>query len=225
MRFDDEIDGAVMEEEASAYYANILLPYSPLVGKLLEKVRDSGLSFDVIAPDHGPVWRSAPSWILSRYADWSTGCGGPRVVIAYDTMWGSTARMARAIGEGASVDGVDVRLLEMGSSHRSDVATALLGSSALFVGSSTLNNDILPTLADLLTYLRGLKPRGLMGDAFGSYGWSGESVARLRSYLQDMSVDLLGEGVRVQYVPDQDALGVCRDLGRRAAERVVVTSG
>ena len=225
MRFDDEMDNAIMEEEAAAYYANILLPYSPLVGKLLEKVRGSGLSFDIIAPDHGPIWRSDPSWIVGRYSGWSKGCSGPRVVVVYDTMWGSTAGMARAIGEGASVDGVEVRVLSMGSSHRSDVATALLGASALLAGSPTLNNDLLPSMADLLTYLRGLKPTGLVGDAFGSYGWSGESVARLRSYMQDMSVDLLGDGIRVQYVPDQSALAACRDLGKKTADRIREING
>ncbi|MBN1433178.1 FprA family A-type flavoprotein, partial [Candidatus Fermentibacterales bacterium] len=117
--FDDQNDTGLLAEESAAYYANILMPYSGLVGKLLERVGAMGLELDIIAPDHGPVWRRDPQWIIGRYASWSSGVRKPRLVIAYDTMWGSTARMANAMLEGASLPGVEVRLIRMDGSHRS----------------------------------------------------------------------------------------------------------
>ena len=42
-----------------------------------------------------------------------------------------------------------------------------------------------------MTYLKGLKPANLVGAAFGSYGWSGESVKHLEAILKEMQVDIV----------------------------------
>jgi len=219
-RFADEIEPAVLEEEAARYYANILLPLSPLVGKLLEKVGKLGLAIDVIAPSHGPVWRKDPEHIAARYGEWAAGGAKRKAVVAYDTMWQSTAAMARAVGDGLAAAGVETVVVPLRESHRSDVATEVLEAGALLVGSPTLNNGIFPTVADMLTYLKGLKPRNLVGAAFGSYGWSGEAVAQMEEALRGMGVSVVEEGLRVKYVPDGEALWGCAALGRRAAEKL-----
>ena len=224
-RFDDELDRHRMREEAAAYYANILQPYSPLILKLLDRVSGAGLDIRTIAPDHGPVWRGDPGWIIDLYAGWAGGTGRHGVVIVYDTMWGSTGIMARAIAEGARDGGAEAVVIPMSSAHRSDVATQLLEASVIFAGSPTLNNDLFPTMADTLTYLRGLKPAGLSGMAFGSYGWSGESVARVEDYLSDMKVPLLGEGIRSKYVPDDECLALCIESGRKGSELALEAVG
>ena len=138
----------------------------------------------------------------------------------YDTMWGSTARMARAIGEGLRAGGSTVRLMSMSVSHRSDVATELLDAGALIVGSPTLNRNIFPTLADVLTYLKGLAPKNLIGTAFGSYGWASQAVKQLTAALTDIGVELIGDGVDACYVPDSEALSRCRALGKQVADRL-----
>ena len=143
-RFDDEIDPAILDYEAATYYANILLPYSPLVLKLLEKVTAAGLSFKIIAPDHGPVWRKDIGGIIGRYARWAAQKPTAKAVVVYATMWHSTEKMARAIGEGLAAGGLRVKLMSMDEVHRSDVVYELLGAGALAVGSSTLNNNMLP---------------------------------------------------------------------------------
>jgi len=65
-----------------------------------------------------------------------------------------------------------------------------------------------------------LKPPRLVGAAFGSYGWSGEAVAQLIETLRAMKIEVLGDGVRVKYVPDADALTQCYALGAMVAERI-----
>ena len=139
-------------------------------------------------------------------------------MIVYDTMWQSTAKMAQAVAEGLTAGGTPVRLLPLSGSHRSDVATELLDAGALLVGTPTLNNHLFPTVADVLTYLKGLKPRNLLGAAFGSYGWSGEAVSQVNDMLTAMNVTLVSEGVKVKYVPDNAALSQCYALGRQVAE-------
>jgi len=217
-RFDDQIDESILDFEAGKYYANIIMPYAGLVSKLLERVPKTGWDIKLVAPDHGPVWRSKIPWILSRYTRWASGAPSDKAVVVYDTMWQSTALMARAIGEGLSAGGTLAKVMPMAAHHRSDVVTEILNAGALIVGSPTLNNNIFPTMADALVYLKGLRPTNLIGAAFGSYGWSGESVAQLNGLLAEMKVETIDEGIKVKNVPTVDDLAGCFALGKKTSD-------
>ena len=219
-RFDYEIDFTILKTEAAKYYANIILLYSPMVKKLLKKLGDIELKPKFIAPDHGPVWHKHIDKICGFYETWSSQKTTKKAVIVYATMWGSTAKMARAIGEGIASNGTKVNVMPLEVCHRSDVATEILNAGALVVGSPTLNNNIFPTLADTLTYLKGLKPKNLVGAAFGSYGWSGEAVKHLETYLEDMKVEIVEKGLNVKYIPTEEDLGKCRELGVAIGENL-----
>jgi flavorubredoxin len=219
-RYADEIERWVLEYEAAKYYANILLPLSPIVAKGLEKVKRLGIAIDMIAPSHGPIWRKDPGEIVRWYAGWAEGLVKKKAVVAYDTMWQSTAAMAQAIGDGLSEAGAVVKVLPLRASDRSELALELLDAGALLVGSPTLNNAPLPTVVDVLSYLKGLRPRKLVGAAFGSYGWSGEAVGQLEEKLRGMGIELATEGLKVRYVPDRQALSGCRALGRQVGGRM-----
>ena len=216
-RFADACDPAVLAYEAATYYANILLPYSPQVLKLIEKVKNAKLTFKIIAPDHGPIWRKETDAIIGRYAEWAAQKPEGRAVVVYATMWHSTERMARAISEGLAAGGLRVKVMSMDEVHRSDVMYELLCAGAVAVGSPTLNNHVLPNMADILTYMRGLKPRNMIAAAFGSYGWSGEAVREIEEVLTEMKLEKTGEGIRVKNVPDAEALSRCYDLGKDMA--------
>ncbi|MCY3022950.1 MAG: flavodoxin domain-containing protein [Planctomycetota bacterium] len=219
-RFDDQLSPALLDAEAAKYYANILLPLSSFVAKTIEKVAATGWTLDTIAPDHGPIWRKDPQRIVASYARWSRQPRINKAVVLYDTMWQSTDLMARAIGEGLAAGGTATRLMPLSGTHRSDIATEVLDAGALIVGAPTVNNEIFPTLADAMTYLRGLAPKGLIGASFGSYGWSGEAPKDLRAMLEEMKVELVGEPVRVVYAPAGEDLKRCYDLGLQVAARL-----
>ena len=219
-RFDDEIEEAILAEEAAKYYANILLPLSPLVAKQLDKVGKLGIAIKTIAPSHGPIWRDDPSKVVGWYAKWASGEAGDKAIVVYDTMWQSTAMMGKAIAEGIAGGGASVKLMPLRAAHRSDVATELLGAGAMVVGSPTLNNGLFPTVADVLSYIKGLKPPNLIGAAFGSYGWSGEAVGQIADALGEMKVEVVGEGIKAKYVPDAESLSRCFALGGEIAERL-----
>ncbi len=223
-RFDDEIDEGILYDEAARYYANILMPYSPVVRKLLTRVPELGLEFDLVAPDHGPIWRSRFGMITDAYAKWSEQAPTLKAVVVYDTMWGSTATMARAIADGLAAGGATPRLVPLQGSHRSDVAAELLEAGALLVGTPTINNNFFPSLGDVFSYLKGLRPRNLVGAAFGSYGWSGEGVAQVNAMLEEMKVELVSDGLSVQFVLDEERLEECRALGQSVAERLVANT-
>jgi flavorubredoxin len=223
-RWADEIDEGVLEWEGAKYFANILLPYSSLVLKLIDKVKSLNLAIDIIACDHGPMWRRDLSKIIGWYVRWAEQKPTLKAIVVFDTMWHSTAKMAEAIAEGLIAGGAHPKLMPLKSNHRSTVATEILDAGALLVGSPTINNNMYPSVADLLTYLKGLRPQNLIGAAFGSYGWSGEAVGQVRDILQAMNVELV-EGLRVKYVPGTDVLNQCYELGQSVAEKLKAKVG
>ena len=214
-RFDDEVDQSELMYQSAKYYANILLPYSPLVQKLIADVRSRGLAIDMIAPDHGLIWRSSPQRIIDAWERWSRQESREKAIVVYDTMWQSTETMAKAIGEGLQETGVSVRVMSLANVHRSDVVTEILDSRAIVLGSSTINNQMLPRVADLLCYLKGLRPAPKIAAAFGSYGWGGEAVKQINAAFEEMKFEIADDGLRVQYVPTTEDLGRCAELGRK----------
>lgn len=214
-RFDDEVDSHELLKHAAKYYANILLLYSPLIQKLLANVQQLGLEIDMIAPDHGLIWRKEPNRIIQAYDLWSQQQSKQQALIIYDTMWQSTEKMAYAIGDGLSRQGVNFQTFNMKYAHRSDVMTEVLDAKALIFGSSTLNNGMMPTMADMLTYMKGLKPVNKIGAAFGSYGWSGEAVKLISGVMEEMKIELVDPGLRVKFAPSHDDLKKCVELGSK----------
>jgi len=215
-RFDDQVGDAIMPH-ARKYFANILLLYSPLVLKLVDKITEMGLALDMICPDHGIIWRKDPSKIINAYVEWSQQKPKRKALVLYDTMWHSTEIMAETIVDALGQEGVDAKPMHLRNWHRSDIITEVLDAGAIIVGSPTLNNGLFPTVADFLTYMKGLKPKNKIGAAFGSYGWSGESVKLIKDELEDMKFQMI-DTVKVQYVPDDKDLEACRELGKMIAE-------
>ncbi len=219
-RFDDEVDQPELFRHAAKYYANILLLFSPQVQKLISDVQGMGLEIDTILCDHGLAWRRDPGKIIEAYAKWSAQEPSRKVLLVYDTMWHSTEIMAKAIADGALGEGVNLKMMNLKHTHRSDVMTELLDAKALIVGSPTFNNGMLPLVADFLMYGRGLRPRNKIAAAFGSYGWSGESVKMINQALEEAKIEVVDPGVKVNYVPDHAALKPCVELGRKIGKMV-----
>lgn len=218
-KFDDQV-GEEIWEHAKKYFANILLLYAPLLQKLIASVKESGLAIDMICPDHGIIWRKNPGAIIEAYDRWSRQETEDKAVVVYDTMWHSTEMMAEAISAGIAEEGVSVKPIHIRSSHRSDIMTEVQDAAAIVVGSPTLNNQLFPSVADTLTYMKGLKPVGRIGGAFGSYGWSGEAVKLVTAELEAMKFDIIEPGLKVQYVPDSENLDACFEYGRQIGQAV-----
>ncbi|NPB09067.1 MAG: MBL fold metallo-hydrolase [Thermodesulfobacteria bacterium] len=219
-RFDDEVRYDELMQEAAKYYANIVLPFSPQVEKLLATVKEMGLEIEMILPDHGVIWRRHVADILAAYQRWCTHQSEEYALVVYATMWQSTEKMAMAIAEGIMREGVEVKVMNASLEHRSDIMTEVLAARGLVFGSSTLNNNMLPQMADVLTYIKGLRPRKKVGAAFGSYGWSGEAVKHINKFLEDMKAEIVHPGLKVKFVPTHDQLKECVEMGKTIARAV-----
>lgn len=217
-RFDDEIGLDVIMPEAAKYYANILMPFGDLIVRAVDKL--GGLEIDMIAPSHGVIWRSHPETIIGAYAAWGKGESQDKVLVVYDTMWGSTEKMAQALAKGIADGGAEVKLYNLTASDRSDIITEVLDAKAILVGSPTLNNGMFPTVADFLCYLKGLKPKGKLGAAFGSHGWAGGAVKEIQQELGQAGIEVVDSDLAVKFVPDKDEIAKCIDFGKTIANRI-----
>ncbi len=219
-QFDDEVALSELLRHAAKYYANILLPFSSLVKKLLSNIQETGIEIDMIAPDHGLIWRTDAPGIIEAYDSWSQQKGRQKALVIYDTMWHSTGTMAKSIINGLLMEGISVQMIDLNVNHRSDVITEVLDARAVIFGSPTFNKGILPQMADMLTYMKGLRPANKLGAAFGSYGWSGEAVRLINQALEEMKIKIVDPGIRVEYVPTHDDLKQCVALGRKIGKAI-----
>jgi flavorubredoxin len=193
------------------------MPFGPLVTKLLKQVADLGLTFKIIAPDHGLIYRRDPGMVLEAYRKWGAGEVEAKALVIYDTMWHSTEMMAGALLEGLMDAGVEAQLHRLRRTHYSDIVAELLDTGLFFLGSPTLNNGLYPSVGEFLTYLKGLKPRNKTAAAFGSFGWSGQAVGLINDELKAMGLNVPHEGVRIKYIPDPEELNQVRAVSAQLA--------
>ena len=220
--YNDKVDTAELYGEAMKYYANILTPFSPLVLKKIQEVLSLNLPVDMICPSHGVIWKENPTQILEQYVKWADKYQENQVTILYDSMWNATRKMAEAIGQGIreADPSMTVKLMHTAKEDKNDVITQVFRSKAILLGSSTINNGYLSSIGGLLEMMRGLKFQNKQAAAFGSYGWSGEAVKMLSKGLTEAGFELISDGLKMQWVPDEKGLSQCVAFGQEWAERL-----
>ena len=217
-RFDDEVDPCQLMQEATAYYANILMPLGRSVDRAMKAL--VGVDIDMIAPSHGIIWRGNPGLILNAYSKWVKGETNEKAVIVYDSMWHSTEKLVRALAEGFASKGVEAKVMNLTQNHRSDVITEILDAKAILVGSPTLNNHVFPTVAGFLAYMRGLKPSNKLGAAFGSYGWAGGAKKFVEEQMKLAGIEMQECDLDCSYRPDEDEIKKAYIYGQILADKI-----
>lgn len=205
-RFADEVGLDIIFREAAKYYANIILPYGQQVLKLLDAAKL--LSIDIICPSHGLIWRRREDIdkLFSLYNKWANHQTDNKVLVVYDTMWHSTEMMATRLYELIYKENIKVKLVHLQNSFISEVVTEILDSRFVLFGTPILNNRMLPTMAGLLMYLKGLRPKNRYAMTFGSYGWSTSGFKEVEESLKDAGFEIAGEGRYIRYIPDENEI-------------------
>ena len=216
--FNDQVDQHNLYEEALKYYVNILTPFSKFVTKKIDEILALNLPIDIIAPSHGVIWRDDPLQIVKKYQEWAEQKPEEYAVIIYDTMWNGTRKMAEAIGEGLAEAGIEHKLIYAATADRNDALVDVFKARTIIIGSPTFNSCLLPSITPILEELRGLKVRNKQGAAFGTYGWSGESVKLIEEHLAACKIPLVREGIRFKWQPRETDLRACREFGKELGE-------
>ena len=217
-RFDDENDMCEVMKQAKKYYANIVWPYGMQAGRVLAAVK--GLELKMIAPSHGCIWRSHIDEIIAKYEEWTTYQTQEKAVVVFDSMWHSTESMAREICDAFIAEGISAQLIDVKSTHISDIMLYMCDAKYVAVGSPTLNSNMLPTVASFLTYMRGLSPKNeqRIGLAFGSYGWAPLGPKQVYAELENAKFQLPVPVVAQQWVPSEENLAELQGTVRKMIE-------
>ncbi|MFD1801480.1 anaerobic nitric oxide reductase flavorubredoxin [Mixta tenebrionis] len=218
--FNDEVDQTELFEQCQRYYANILTPFSRLVTPKITEILGFNLPVSMIATSHGVVWRDNPTQIVELYLKWAADYQEDRITIFYDTMSNNTRMMADAIAQGINeVDPrVAVKIFNVARSDKNEILTNVFRSKGVLVGTSTMNNVMMPKIAGLVEEMTGLRFRNKRASAFGSHGWSGGAVDRLSTRLQDAGFEM-SLSLKTKWRPDGKALEECREHGRNIARQ------
>ena len=220
--FNDAVDQAELNYEAMKYYANILTLYSPMVARKIKELLAMNLPLSMICPSHGVIWKDHPDQIVEKYLAWAADYQEDRIAIVYDTMWQSTRLMAEAIAAGirSASPQTEVKLFNAALIDKNDILTEVFRSKAVLVGSPTINYGISHAIAGLLEMMRGLKFKKKKAAAFGSYGWSGDAPKMITAALQGAGFEVVDDGIRALWVPDDEALTKCREYGAAFAKQL-----
>ncbi len=220
--YNDLVDQEELYSEAIKYYANILTPFSKLVIKKINEFLKLELPLDMICPSHGVIWRKNPVQIVKQYLEWADNYQENQISIIYDTMWEGTRKIAEAIAEGIGKQDVKVavKLFNVAKKDKNDIITEIFKSKAILVGSPTINKGILTAIASILEEIRGLSFAGKKAAAFGAYGWSGESVQMITDRLKEAGFELMDEGIKIAWNPDEEAEKKCVDYGKELAKKL-----
>jgi len=202
------------------YYANILMPFGQLIKTKISEIIKLGIEIDMIAPDHGVIWRKNSADIIRKYIDMADGKTSFSVAIIYDTMWHSTGHMTLPIMQGIKDEGVDCKVIKLRATPMSGAIKEFWKSRGCLIGSPTLNNILFPSLAEFLSHLRGLRPKNRIVGAFGSYGWGGGAVKEAYEEFKRMKLEVFEPGLQVLYKPSSEDEIKCYEFGREFARKV-----
>lgn len=220
--YNDLADQGELYAEAIKYYANILTPYSSFVAKKISEVLKLNLPISMICPSHGVLWRDNPSQIVEQYLKWADAYSENQITLIYDTMWGSTRKMAEAIASGIreADPEVIIKLYNSSKEDKNDILTEVFRSKAILLGSPTVNNGYLYSVGGLLEMMKGLRFKNKSAASFGSFGWGGEAVKLLTKELTGCGFRVLNDGHSALWVPGESELAACKEFGREFASAI-----
>lgn len=220
--YNDKVNQDELMYETIKYYANILTPFSPMVTRKINELKGLNLKIDMICPGHGIIWRDNPLEIVEKYLQWADNYSEDQITIIYDTMWNATRRIAETLAEGlvGSGSNTTVKIINSSKYDKNDTLTDVFKSKAILVGSSTINKGILSSTAGILEMIKGLSLKNKKAVAFGSYGWSGESVKIITEELKKAGLEVINEGVKEAWNPDEATLEKIRLYGKDLRESI-----
>ncbi len=217
--FNNLVDQCVLSSEAMKYYANILNPFNQILRRKLQEVLSLGITIDIIATSHGVVWKDNPLQIVEKYSQWANDYQENQITIIYDTMWKGTKKIAEKISEGIELadPNVEVKVFNLPKSDPNDLITEVFKSKTVLIGSPTINNSILHSIAGFVHLMKELKFKNKKAAAFGCYGWSGESIKVLSQLLGDAGFEVIDEGLRIMWNPDEEQKTEAIEYGKKIA--------
>jgi flavorubredoxin len=191
----------IVYESAKRYYAEIMMPFRPVIKKNLEKL--GKLRIDMIAPSHGPVYRD-PRQIMAAYQNWVDDTVKNEVVLAYVSMHESTKKMAEHFSRALIECNITVRQFNLTSTDLGRLAIALVDAATIVLGSPTVLTGVHPQVAYAAFVANALRPKTRFASIIGSFGWGGKMVDQLAGLLGNLKVEMIPPVIAKGHPKDED---------------------
>jgi flavorubredoxin len=208
-------DEPLVERAAKRYYAEIMMPFRVMIKNNLEKIK--GLSVEVIATSHGPIY-DKPDFILNLYREWVSDQVKNVVVIPYVSMYGDTGKMVNYLVETLAQKGITVKPFNLTATDIGELAMCLVDAATIVVGSPTVFTGPHPVMAYGAYLINALRPKTKFATVIGSYGWGSKMLEDLKSMLSNLKVELL-EPVIVKGHPKNDDFKALDRLAENILEK------
>jgi flavorubredoxin len=187
---------------AKRYFAEIMMPFRPILRKNLDKVEP--LDAELIAPSHGPIY-GRPGLVMEAYRDWIDGPPHNLVLLPFVTMHGSTALLADRL-TGALIDrGVKVERMDLQGVDLGRLTTALVDAATVVAATPTVMTRPHPLMVSALYLANALKPKVRFFSALVTYGWATSVLEHMTALTADLKVEPI-EPVIVKGSPTADDL-------------------
>lgn len=204
--YDNEVGVEKVLDFSREYYANILLPGNVSVKSSLLRFLDLGWTVRKVLPSHGVIVRTHINEMFAQYRDFVNVKLKKKAVIVYETVWGSSRKMANVYADKLSEKGYEVKVYQLSESRISEVITELSDAELIVVGTGNYNNCLLPTVADFMERLKAAKLANRKALVFGSYGWAKVHLKRVQERLEEANIEVLADPFYVMYVPDDESI-------------------
>lgn len=206
-------------QEAMKFYANVFSPFSRLYAAKQEQIRNYKLKIKTICPGHGQIWKDTE--IIDRYDQWSHDYKEKQITIIYDSYWGGTKTLADNIAEGILVEdhSMIVKTIKITDYDAHDLIFEVFKSTAILIGSPTINNTYTSAIAALLNDLEGLRFHNKKAATFGCYGWSGEAVMQMKDFLSHAGFVCLKKSLTCLWRPDDKMAFEAHLFGKNLAKK------
>jgi flavorubredoxin len=181
-------DEATVYESAKRYYAEIMMPFRPMIRKNLERI--GRLDIQMIAPSHGPVY-DKPQFIVDAYTDWASDAVKNEVVLPYVSMHDSTRTMVEHFTDALMERNITVKPFNLAVTDIGKLAMALVDAATVVLGSPTVLAGAHPNAAYAALLTNALRPKTRFASIIGSYSWGGKMVEQLTGLLSNLKVELI----------------------------------
>ena len=218
--FTDEIEQDILWQEVAKYYANILWPLGTMIEKSVNNLLTMNLPIDFVAPSHGLVWRNNINKVIEKYLSWTKNEVKNKVVVVYETMWGSTQIMAREIVRALTNNNIEVKMFDIAKTDFAEVAYEMLEAKAFVIGSSTHDNEMLAYIAGYMHFLKGMKPKNRIAVSFGSFGWAGGAVKEIATNLSSFGIEVIDQ-ISAKFKPNKEEIEKCYQAGEKLSKALL----
>lgn len=218
--FDDQVDLDYYQSEILRYFSNIIGMYTITTQRALQKLKE--LKVKIVAPTHGPVWRSQPRMIIDLYDRWSKMEGEPGIVLIYGSMYGNTERMVEAVAEGVTSAGCkNLRVFDASRVHLSFLLTEAWRCRGVIIAAPTYDGGIFLPVEQFVRLLSRKKLKDRVSGIFGSYGWGGGAVKQIRSMVEELNWKVVEPVIQFKGRATEEKLKEGEQLGRAVAEKIL----